>query len=383
MGGNNQKTFLDLNKARNYSDYKNALKHYVAPAQNFVFASTEGDIALWIQGKFPNKWKGQGKFLMDGSNPDHDWQSYIPQEFNAHSLNPTRGFVSSANQHPVDESYPFYVFNDGYETYRNRVINNVLGSKNLFDIQDFRNLQNNNFNLKASELLPHMFETMNSSNLTDKEKEILDEVKNWNFYSNTNQTGPSIWAAWWSELYALVWDEFEVDNLALDKPFTYQTIYLLKAHGDDEFMDMQSTPEVETAKDLFLISFKNAVKKLQEWEVKNGTYSWKEYKDTRVGHLLQGLPAFSRFNIDIGGGKNIVNATGTTHGASWRMIVEMSTPPKALGIYPGGQSGNPGSRYYDSFIDPWAKGDYHELKLMQADDKTDDLIGTQILTPKK
>ena len=44
---------------------------------------------------------------MDGSNPEHDWQSFIPQEFNAHTKNPERGFVSSANQHPVDESYPF------------------------------------------------------------------------------------------------------------------------------------------------------------------------------------------------------------------------------------------------------------------------------------
>ena len=81
IGGNNQRTFLDLNKSKNYDDYLNALKHYTAPAQNFVFASTEGDIAMWIQGQFPNKWKGQGKFLMDGSNPANDWQSFIPQAF--------------------------------------------------------------------------------------------------------------------------------------------------------------------------------------------------------------------------------------------------------------------------------------------------------------
>jgi penicillin amidase len=28
-------------------------------------------------------------------------------------------------------------------------------------------------------------------------------------------------------------------------------------------------------------------------------------------------------------------------------------------VYPGGQSGNPGSRYYDQFVDTWAKGDYY------------------------
>ncbi|MEM9680315.1 MAG: penicillin acylase family protein, partial [Bacteroidota bacterium] len=55
-GGNNQKTFIELNKAKNYDDYTRALQYWKAPAQNFVFASTEGDIALWIQGKFANKW---------------------------------------------------------------------------------------------------------------------------------------------------------------------------------------------------------------------------------------------------------------------------------------------------------------------------------------
>ena len=105
------------------------------------------------------------------------------------------------------------------------------------------------------------------------------------------------------------------------------------------------------------------------------------YKGTFAGHLLQALPAFSRFGIPIGGGKNIVNATSENWGPSWRMIVEMTSPPTALGIYPGGQSGNPGSKYYDNFIDDWAAGKYHSLNFLQNDTATDVIIGTQILTP--
>jgi len=379
IGGNNQKTFLELNKGRNYDDYVNALKHYTAPAQNFVFASTEGDIAIWVQGKLPNKWKGQGKFLMDGSNPKHDWQSFIPQHFNAHTKNPERGFVSSANQHPVDESYPFYVFNDGYETYRNRVINNFFNSKETFNIQDFKDLHNNNYNLKAAELLPYIFETMDASTLTAEELSIFNEIKSWDFNNNIDELGPSIYSIWWSKLYDLVWDEYDVENVALDKPFTYQTIHLLKTKGDDEFMDIVETPETETAKELFLISFKKAAKSLMDWKAENGDYNWNAYKSTYVGHLLQALPAFSRFNLPIGGGGNIVNATKKNHGPSWRMIVEMSSPPTALGIYPGGQSGNPGSKYYDNFIDDWAAGNYHNLNFLQSDIKTDAVIDTQTL----
>ena len=382
IGGNNQKTFLGLNKARNYDDYVAALTHYSAPAQNFVFASTQGDIALWIQGKFPNKWKGQGKFLMDGSNPENNWQSFIPQPFNAHTKNPERGFVSSANQHPVDELYPYYVFNDGYETYRNRVINDFFRAKETFSIQDFKDLHNNNYNLKAAELIPFAVDSMDISQLTSQEIAVLNDLKDWDFYNDIDEVGPSIWKNWWGKLYNMVWDEFNVEDLALDTPFAYQTIHMLKTMRGNEFMDIEETPETENAKDLFLLSFKEAVKSLSAWKAENGAYNWRNYKSTSVGHLLQGLPAFSRTNLPIGGGRNIVNATSERHGPSWRMIVEMSSPPKALGIYPGGQSGNPGSKYYDDFIDVWAAGEYHNLNFLQNSTETDAIIGTQTLISK-
>ena len=381
IGGNNQKTFLDLNTSKNYDDYVNALSNYTAPAQNFIFASTEGDIALWVQGKLPNKWEGQGKFIMDGSQSKNDWQSFIPQKFNAHTKNPKRGFVSSANQSPVDEDYPYFVFNDGYETYRNRVINDFFNSKATFNIQDFKNLHNNNYNLKASELMPYMLEKMDVSKLSADEKEIYNSAKAWQYNNDMTEIGPSIWSAWYGILYDMVWDEFNVDDTALDTPFTYQTIYLLKTKGDDVFMDILDTPKKETAIDLFHLSFSKAVIKLNDWKAKNGDLKWVDYKGTFVGHLLQGLPAFSRFNIPIGGGSNIVNATSENWGPSWRMIVEMTSPPTALGIYPGGQSGNPGSKYYDNFIDDWAAGKYHSLNFLQNDTATDVIIDTQTLIP--
>ena len=34
---------------------------------------------------------------------------------------------------------------------------------------------------------------------------------------------------------------------------------------------------------------------------------------------------------------------------------------KVKGIYPGGQSGYPGSIYYDNFINDWVNGNYYDL----------------------
>jgi penicillin amidase len=78
-----------------------------------------------------------------------------------------------------------------------------------------------------------------------------------------------------------------------------------------------------------------------------------------------------------------VNAASKNHGPSWRMIVEMTSPPTALGVYPGGQSGNPGSKYYDNFIDKWTVGEYYKLLFMQNESDTKDIMATQKLSPKR
>ena len=381
LGGNMQRTFIDLNRSKNYDDYVKAISGFAAPAQNFVFASTSGDIAIWIQGKFANKWKGQGKFLMDGSKKSNEWVSFIPQPHNAHIKNPDRGFVSSANQTPVDKSYPYFVFNDGYETYRNRVINNYFNSKEQFSVEDIKELQSNNLNLKAKELIPTMVKALDSIDLTDLEKDYLDALKNWNYNNNIDSRGATIGTIWMKNVFQLMNDEFINSEIPTVPPFTFRLVELLTKYPNDKLMDIQDTEKIETATDLFRIAFKTSVEEVEAYKKEHGDYQWGAYKGTYVGHLLRDLPAFSRFDIPIGGDRGIVNATSKNHGPSWRMIVEMSNPPKALGIYPGGQSGNPGSPFYDNLIDQWAKGDYLELDFILSEDKVNPSYSKETLKP--
>jgi penicillin amidase len=70
-------------------------------------------------------------------------------------------------------------------------------------------------------------------------------------------------------------------------------------------------------------------------------------------------------NLPIGGGTHIINAATGNWGPSWRVVVHMTDETEAYGIYPGGQNGNPGSKYYDQFIDQWVKGEYNKLWIMR------------------
>lgn len=364
QGSNEQKTFLLMNKARNHSDYNRALDHYTAPAQNFVFASRSGDIAMRIQGKFPLKWPGQGKFLMDGADPKMEWQGYIPNAQNAATLNPERGFVSSANQHPTDSTYPYYVFDNTYEHYRNRRLNNRLREMEQITVEDMKELQFDDYNLQAAEALPVLISLLGTHKADSPEADkYLKELKSWDFFADPNQKGQTLYSIWSSETFESIWRELSGARAPVVRPSSYQTVELLAKYPRDSVFDVKSVEGVETAEYHVKAGFDSLLVAMAKWEAEEGDYAWANYKKTTIQHLVPTFKSFSATNVYTGGGSGILNATGSRHGASWRMVVELGTQMEAFGVYPGGQSGNPGSKYYGNFIPVWAKGEYLDFSL--------------------
>jgi penicillin amidase len=83
---------------------------------------------------------------------------------------------------------------------------------------------------------------------------------------------------------------------------------------------------------------------------------------------------FARTGLPVGGGAHIINAMQHNHGPSWRMVVELTNETAAYVVYPGGQSGNPGSPYYDSFVDKWAAGEYYKSWFMKRGEQEGDKL---------
>ena len=382
-GSNEQKTFLELNKAKNYEDYGNALNHFTAPAQNFVFAAKNGDIAMRVQGKFPLKWKGQGKFFMDGSDPQMEWQGYIPNAHNASTLNPARGFVSSANQHPADSTYPYYVFDNSYEFYRNRRLNKRLAEMKAITVEDMQNLQFDDFYLHAAEALPVMLGMVGEDfNGDETAKKYLGIMKEWDFYADPNQKGPTLFYVWWRKTYDQIWKEFDEIKGPVVRPSYYQTVWFLKNEADGDVFDLKNTSEREGASDHVKNGFKELLSEMKDWEENEGDFAWANYKKTTIQHLVPQFTSFSQANVYTGGGAGMLNATSSRHGASWRMVVELGEEVNAFGIYPGGQSGNPGSKYYNNFIGKWANGEYLDFKLRKKEDSGGVLFQTKLSSTK-
>lgn len=380
MESNEQYTFLLLNKAKSHQDYIDALNHYTSPAQNFVFASKTGDIAMKVQGKFPKKWEGQGVYLMDGNDPRYEWNGFIPSDQNPATLNPRRGFVSSANQHSVDSTYPYFVYDNSFEHYRNRRINSRLSEMSAITIEDMKRLQFDAYDLHAAEALPMMLDNLNKDaamQLGPQAQKYLEQLTNWNYNTFPNQEEPALFRTWWKHLYKECWNHWDEEELAIVYPNKYQTTQLLKEEPSSPLLNNPSTPERENAGTLIMRSFEKMVEEIILWEEEHGEYTWAAFKGTSIMHLVPNFESFSRKEIYTGGAAGIINATSERHGASWRMIVEMGEKISAFGIYPGGQSGNPGSKYYDNFLKLWANGEYLNFDLRSSEETEGVLFETQ------
>jgi penicillin amidase len=355
-------TFYRLNRAKNYDDYIKAISLWTCPGQNFVMATTSGDIAIKQQGAFVARWEHQGDFIMPGTDTTYDWQGIIPNEENPTIKNPARGFVSSANQKSTDAGYSYYLGTaSSFPLYRGISVNkHLIGMSNITP-EDMQALQTNNDNVFAAMARPALMKYLQVDKLSPDAKRMVEEMTNWNLVNDEHSKGITVFKIIWDSVRMAVWgDELEGSPIPLTKPEDFVLLdQMLKDSNWSIADDIRTKDKVENFKDQITLGVEKATQQLVALEKEN-KLEWLLFKATRILHLTK-IPSLSRLNLPIGGGMNIINATTEDHGPSWRMVVHLIDGIEAYGLYPGGQSGNPGSVYYDSFVDYWAAGKYYRL----------------------
>jgi penicillin G amidase len=300
-------------------------------------------------------------------------------------VNPASGYIQSANQRPVDSSYPYYIPGN-YIVSRGITIDKMLSRMSGITPMHMMQLQQNTYSSFAEDAVPVLLRYMENTEVDDKEKEWLNVLRTWDYNVTANSKAPTIFQTWIDSLEVLVWrDEFDriKGPHALPDEQTLLEAILRDVWRENmtrqffvgdtttfTFADNIKTPEKETIPGLIKMAFRMAAADLKKEEATTGLVWWK-HKKPSVNHLLKPLAPFARKDLQVGGWGNTINAITTSHGPSWRMIVHLTDEVEAYGIYPGGQNGNPGSRFYDSFIDDWSKGKYYKLWMMKQEESTD------------
>ena len=377
---NDMKCFILLDHAKNYADYTIAASYLHTPGQNCAFACKNGDIAIRTQGEFPAKWNGQGDFIMPGTDSSFMWQGMIPQNEIPFQYNPERGFISSANQRPVDSTYPYYL-GRGYPVYRGYTINKRLTTMTNITVDDMKALQTSNYDVFGELAKPLFLKNIRENDLNTDEKIYFDLLKNWDLNDNVDSKGTTVFYFTWYKFRKEVWDDdFAKAPEVVMTPYESTLLESVLKDSAYKFLDNINTPLVETLSDDVTAAFKKAVVELKKID-SDGKLEWGKYKDTKISHITK-LEALSRLHLPVGGGRNCINAIKEAHGPSWRMIVSLTPETEAYGVYPGGQSGNPGSKYYDNFIDTWVAGKYYPLWVMKQNEEGDKRIKAKMTFEK-
>ncbi len=377
-------TFYLLNRAKNYQDYRKALTFYTAPAQNFVFADAGNEIAMSPNGKFPLKFKEQGKFLMDGSDPGNDWQGWIPADQNPVAKDPAQGYLASANQTSTYPTYPYYLHWEFGSYQRAKRLNNRLSAMNHITVDSMRLLQLDDYSIHACDVLPALLKRINPAQLTAVQQQAYQVLKTWNLRFSKDAVGATLFQLWWQTLDGMIWDEFNSNaNMPLRRPSRDRTVELILNEPRSRWFDIAATPGKETIDDVVSSAFNTTVDELVRQHGKPGErWAWGSIKGTHIDHLSR-QQAFGTGKFLIGGAGGVVNAVTETTGPSWRMVVQLGPQVKGYGVFPGGESGNPGSPYYKDMLQTWKDGKLNELLYLRSAGETSKRIKSSLTLNRK
>lgn len=353
--------FIGVQNSLNLETWRSHIQSFDAPMQNAIYADKRGNIGLKLMGKMPLRNQGSGRLVYDGQVLKNAWSGFVPPEEVPESINPNRGFVSSCNQHSTYSSFP-YSYTGIFEDWRGRYANDQLAAMESASIQDMIALQNDVNSLKAKEGKEVFLRLLDPSRLNSKEAALKSVIDQWEGNYEANHEAPVLFELWIEEIDTMAWDELYVykDSFPVEIPEKWRLISLMADYPELSWWDIQATPVKEDATDVVTLAFKNAVTALDSLS-REKKHTWGVFKNTTIQHIAR-IDAFSATDLNLGGHKSALNAISETNGPSWRFIVELGPEINAYGIYPGGQSGNPGSSHYRNLIETWQSGQYRSLK---------------------
>jgi penicillin G amidase len=360
---------MRIGQASDYQGFRDALRDWHSPTHNFVYADDAGNIGMISAGYFPLVAQGQPWLPMPGTG-EYDVTGTVPFDDIPQVYDPPEGFIWSANQRQVGPDYPYYIgtasnfFNPGY---RANEIKRVLSQPGKLSAADMMALQTDTRDYLASEITPRLVNALAGDQLTTSEQQARDLLAGWDFRMETGSAAASIWSTFWesylSQTFDSIWKakNVTVDRHELDDALS-QYLEALTLASPPSCPPGSGCPVLQAAsQDAALRSaFHAAFSGLQTTLGADPTsWTWGRIHTRELENLAQvsGLSYGPR--ADRGDGNTPLAAGGfpSTHGPSWRMVVDWGTHTFS-GIYPGGQSENPASPWYENKVDTWWNGLY-------------------------
>jgi penicillin amidase len=370
---------LAVDQAASFSQFKAALAGWYAPTQNFVYADTVGNIGAISAGYYPEVGTGCQPWLPMTGTGACDVTGVIPYPAEPQVYDPPSHVLATANQRPVTAAYPYYIgttadfFDPGYRTATiYAALRNRAGP---LTPARFAAVQTSLTDQLAARMVPELLTAVRGTALSSAERSAVSLLSTWPATMGAGSPAASVWWTFWGDYLSAVfqpwWNQAKVpvakdheglavsvDQASLDEDLEAWTL------GDPANPAFAlPSGERRTAPQVMRQAFATAVAHLSS--VLGGAppeWTWGRLH-ARAFPALSGTNGLGYGPRPAGGDPFTPDAadgglTATT-GPSWRMIVTLSPAGvSAEGVYPGGQSENPASPWYQDQVPLWWDGRY-------------------------
>jgi penicillin amidase len=136
-----QLPILDLNRARDWTEFRSALARFPGPGLTFVYADVLGNVGSQATGRFPIRRNFDGRVPLDGASGKFEWDGFIPFDKLPSTFNPASGMAISANENPFPENFEYTVSGDFAAPYRFSQIAARLRSKPAWRTEEMLSVQ--------------------------------------------------------------------------------------------------------------------------------------------------------------------------------------------------------------------------------------------------
>ena len=385
-------SLLDLNLARNWSEFNAALDRFAAPSLNATYADVEGNIGFRTAGILPIRGKGEGLYPLAGDVPSHRWQGIVPNTEMPRRLNPPEGYLAAANARVNTAGDGPLVSADNAAPYRIQRLQSVLGDDRLLTLDDMQRLQLDWHDSQAAQLAPTLLADLATEELSPLAQQALSQLETWHEtpIAARDSAAALIFQQWYLEIARVVFAEPLGESLyqrLLKRNYVLNHALdaLILQPDDSAWWRGDRSHKLALALEQSVSTLKQRLgPEISRWRLD-------AVQRVALGHELGKAepmlaPLFNVAPRSWGGGPATLGRANyrydkpfqVSHGATMRVVARMSATPDFKAVLPAGQSGHPLSRHYADQFEAWLSGDLHPI----AATHPPPTHGTVTLTPR-
>ncbi|WP_025619587.1 penicillin acylase family protein [Salinispora cortesiana] len=392
--GRTADAIFTLNTATNWTEFRAAAALFEVPAQNLVYADTDGNIGYQAPGQIPVRGKGDGRWMAPGWDSAYDWQGFIPFAELPSVINPPAGYLVTANEAVIGPSYPHLLTTDWHYGYRSQRIHELISSARdagEITVADVQAMQFDNRNGFAPTLVPAV-EAAVGADASGLVRSATDLWREWDYQQpaegepgtedGRRSAAAAYYNAVWRHLLLATFDELPANYRLDGNDQSYEVVRGLLSQPDSRWWDRPETEAVEGRDDLLRAVAEAAASELsRDQGDQPADWRWGRMHTLTVRNQSFGTSGvgvvewlFNADPVSVSGGSAIVNATGWDAATgyevnavpSMRMIVDLADLDASRWIQLTGNSGHAFHRNYDDQLELWRTGETLPMRWERA-----------------